>query len=136
MSNTEDEPARKEAAKIDKLRESMADAADGDLTTRADVSFENPELSRLVDQYNEMLSRLESQQAEIWSFAGGVRSTGDTVTGDSVTVDSATDRITTEFDAVTDRTEKQKERLRNVSEEADRLSASISRSHRQPRNPI
>ncbi len=125
MSDNEYEPVKKEVEKIKQLRKSMADAADGDLTTRVDVTFENAELNKLSTQYNEMLSRLESQQAEIWSFAGGVRSTGDTVTGDSLTVDSATDRITAEFDDVTDRTEEQKERLRNVSDEADRLSASI-----------
>ena len=111
--------------KIRQLRESMADAADGNLTTRVDVTFEDPELNKLATQYNEMLAAIESQQAEIWSFAGGVRSTGDTVTGDSVTVDSATDRITTEFTNINDKTDEQKERLRNVSDDVNQLSASI-----------
>lgn len=111
--------------KIQQLQDSMDAVANGDLTTRVHVDFSHTALAQLVDSYNQMVMELQAQRAEIWSFAGGVRSTGDAVAGDTLTVDSGTDHITAKFDEIARDSDEQKDRLQNVANEVDQLSASV-----------
>ena len=110
---------------IQRFNRAMAAAAKGDFAARVEADFDNESLAMLATNYNEMMTEIESQMNDVWSFAAKVRATGDSVAGDTLVVESASERVTAEFEDITEGTDEQSDRLQKVASEVETLSASV-----------
>ncbi len=103
--------------------ETMAAAADGDLTVRLDTDTESPELRQIAESFNEMMAEFESTVTEIQTFTDRVaESSEETATGVD-TVERASENVTSSVRQISEGATTQQEMLETVSDEMSELSA-------------
>jgi methyl-accepting chemotaxis protein len=111
-------------ADAERLGETMARAADGDLTARAG-DLDNETMARVADDLDEMLADLAAVTAEATRFSEDVAGAAEEVTASSEEVQGAGERVADAVQEISDGTEIQRETLASVAEEVESLSTTI-----------
>ncbi|ELY84093.1 methyl-accepting chemotaxis protein [Natrinema altunense] len=100
----------------------MGEAADGDLTARADVESDNEQMQQIGEDFNEMLDEIEQTIAELNRFATDVATASEQVTASSEEVRSASQQVTESIQEISDGADRQNESLQSVNQEMSGLS--------------
>jgi methyl-accepting chemotaxis protein len=100
----------------------MGDAADGDLTARADADSENEQMQQIGEDFNEMLEEIERTVAQLGRFATDVATASEQVTASSEEVRSASQQVTESIQEISDGADRQNESLQSVNQEMSALS--------------
>ncbi|ELY80911.1 methyl-accepting chemotaxis protein [Natrinema gari] len=100
----------------------MGDAADGDLTARADVESDNEQMQQIGEDFNEMLDEIEQTIAELNRFATDVATASEQVTASSEEVRSASQQVTESIQEISDGADRQNDSLQSVDQEMSGLS--------------
>ncbi|QCC55805.1 HAMP domain-containing protein [Natronorubrum bangense] len=100
----------------------MGDAADGDLTARADADSDNEMMAQIGEDFNQMLDEIEQTVAELNRFATDVATSSEQVTASSEEVRSASQQVTGSIQQISDGAEQQNQSLQSVDQEMSGLS--------------
>ncbi|MFC7202587.1 methyl-accepting chemotaxis protein [Haloferax namakaokahaiae] len=106
-------------------RETMEDAADGDLTVRTDVTPQDEAMAAVGDGIDAMLSDLEATIGKVASFAATVEETGERVTAGTEEVTAASERVGRATADISEGAGEQASLLDEVSSEMQDLSATV-----------
>jgi len=109
--------------KATEYSETLAAAADGDLTVRADTESMNDAMSEVGAEINTTLDDLSETIAEMKSFAQRVLQASDEVGTNAERVDQASQQVSDSIQEIFAGTNEQSERLQNAADEMETLSA-------------
>ncbi|WP_435066809.1 methyl-accepting chemotaxis protein [Haloplanus sp. C73] len=105
--------------------ETMAAAADGDLTQRMDADSRSTAMETIAESFNEMMTEMEGTLSRIRSFADEVATASQQVTASTEEVRSASAEVSESIQEVSAGAERQDERLTEISGEMQSLSGAI-----------
>ncbi|ELY99262.1 methyl-accepting chemotaxis protein [Natrialba asiatica] len=108
----------------DQYSRTMREAANGDLTVRADVDTDNEQMQEIGTEFNAMLDELEATVDEVKQFATDVAAASQQVSASSKEVQSASEQVAESVQEISDASERQSEQLQTVDAELSDLSAS------------
>jgi len=109
----------------DAFGETMARAADGDLTQRMDAESRSEAMVTIAESFNEMMEEIEATLGRIRTFADEVASASGQVTASTEEVESASEDVAESVQEISAGAERQDERLTTVSGEMQSLSGAI-----------
>ncbi|SDZ77216.1 methyl-accepting chemotaxis protein [Haloplanus vescus] len=105
--------------------ETMAAAADGDLTQRMDTDSRSAAMETIAESFNDMMAEMEGTLSRIRSFADEVATASQQVTASTEEVRSASAEVSESIQEVSAGAERQDERLTEISGEMQSLSGAI-----------
>ena len=101
----------------------MGDAAEGDLTVRMDPAATDNETMRTIgEEFNAMLTEIESTVENLNAFATEVATSSEEVTASSEEVRAASEQVSESVQEISDGANQQFESLRSVDDEMSNLS--------------
>jgi methyl-accepting chemotaxis protein len=103
----------------------MARAADGDLTARADPDAESEAMARVATAFNDMMDETEAAMGEIRSFAVDVAAACEEADAGTTKAETASERLRTSVGDIADGAAEQRSMLDDVSDEMTELSATV-----------
>ncbi|WP_430639226.1 methyl-accepting chemotaxis protein [Haloferax volcanii] len=105
--------------------ETMADAADGDLTRRMSEDADNDAMNEMARSFNDMADELEATVAEVVEFAETVAAASQEVTASSQEIERASRQVSESTQVMAEGAHEQRENLRQTTSETSNLSATI-----------
>jgi len=105
--------------------DTMAAAADGDLTQRMPTESRSEAMETIAEAFNEMMAEMEGTLSRIGSFADEVATASQQVTASTEEVRSASAEVSESIQEVSAGAERQDERLTEISGEMQSLSGAI-----------
>lgn len=105
--------------------ETVAVAADGDLTQRLDTTVDNEAMKTIAESFNRMLAELEQTVLDLQSLASAVDSASIDVSSGAEEIDEASDGIAESAEEISAGTAEQTDRFASVQQEMGQLSATI-----------
>ncbi len=112
-------------AKAAEFSETMADAADGDLTRRMSEDADNDAMNEMARSFNDMADELEATVAEVVEFAETVAAASQEVTASSQEIERASRQVSESTQVMAEGAHEQRENLRQTTSETSNLSATI-----------
>ena len=107
------------------MGETMAEAADGDLTQRLDEDLDNESMAAIAQSFNEMVSDLEATVVELRTVAERVDDRSTSASTSVSEIDNASAEVSEAVQTIANGATEQDENIRAVTEEMTQLSASI-----------
>ncbi|WP_435348001.1 methyl-accepting chemotaxis protein [Haloarchaeobius sp. HRN-SO-5] len=108
--------------KADQYRDVMQAAGAGDLTVRMDADSESEAMTAIAEEFNSMITELETTTDRVKAFAGDVATASEQVTASSEEVRSASEQVTESIQEISDGAERQNRSLQSANSEMDQLS--------------
>jgi methyl-accepting chemotaxis protein len=100
----------------------IGEAADGDLTVRADTDTDADQMAAIGTEFNEMLAEIEQTVDRLATFADNVATSSQEVTASSEEVRSASQQVTDSIRQISKGAKRQNKALESASSEMDDLS--------------
>ncbi|MDR5673999.1 glycine betaine ABC transporter substrate-binding protein [Halalkaliarchaeum sp. AArc-GB] len=119
------EQGRDVDAFVEELQSTLESAADGDLSSRAKLSFDDPELANTVETLNDLLASLEYTFATVDGFATDVGETSHETTRSVEDVRGETEAVHRTAREISGTTEEQQRNVEELSTEMGNVSATI-----------
>jgi methyl-accepting chemotaxis protein len=106
-------------------RDVMGQAADGDLTVRAETETNHEAMETIGEEFNEMLDEIEQTVEDLKQFAREVATASEEVTASSQEVKSASENVTESTKRISEGASRQSRSLQSVNTEMSELSTTI-----------
>jgi methyl-accepting chemotaxis protein len=111
--------------KAEAFGETMAAAAEGDLTGRMDENADNEAMTAMAQSFNEMMAELEATVAEVSEFAETVAAASEEVTASAQEIERASREVSDSTQVMAEGAQEQQETLEQTTGETSNLSATI-----------
>ncbi|MFC6755939.1 MULTISPECIES: methyl-accepting chemotaxis protein [Haloarcula] len=112
-------------ATADAYSESIARAADGDLTVRLDTSVDSEAMGQVAESFNQMANETEAAMAEIQAFASEVTEASEEADIGISEVADASEGVSESTQRIAEGADEQQEKLDTVTGEMTDLSATV-----------
>ncbi|WP_363465325.1 methyl-accepting chemotaxis protein [Halogeometricum borinquense] len=111
--------------KAEMFGETMAAAAEGDLTGRMQEDADNEAMNEMARSFNDMISELEATIAEVTEFAETVAAASEEVTASAQEIERASREVSESTQVMAEGAHEQQETLQQTTGETSNLSATI-----------